>query len=373
MSQGIAFEFLDVGMGDGTLIQLPPWDSGPVWLVDFGERGSPFKIPAGDATLFLIDRITLLSKVRGFKGPFIDFLVLTHPDADHWNKTGWLIQGFNQNASDLWHTRAGWPQGTKLQIGTLVYGGEWGKYQHADQNLAALIVSVTKSFWTLADGDHDVYNTVSDTIKPRWVYNAGNPALETKIYLLSSNLPAKSGGDNNPKSIVLMVDYRGAKVILPGDAEARYVEPYIVGNYPKSFLKSMALKLAHHGSAYSSAPQFLAAVQPQVIFASGDRRWGHPYCNSISNAWSYLGSTVNRWYSCSKSGSDSDYESKDVPQNVCTNLWYVVTNPLGHTAKAPDGSMKTAPYGLYTGVQWRMQIEPDDKYYLSHTDQWPVP
>src|SRR5690348_8014282 len=102
MFTGISFEFMDVGMGDGTLVELPPAESGPNWLVDFGERGSPFKTPASDATLFLVDRITTNCYNRGLKtNPYLDFLVITHPDSDHWNKLDWLIEGRNADRTGL--------------------------------------------------------------------------------------------------------------------------------------------------------------------------------------------------------------------------------------------------------------------------------
>jgi competence protein ComEC len=376
MAYGIAVEFLDTGMGDSTLVQLPPWDRGPLWLVDFGEKGSPSKIPATDATLFLVSRIHEVCKNRGLQLPKVDFLCISHADGDHWNKLDWIIEGKTEDKKNLWEG-LGYPTGTKLSIDNLVFGGDWANdFEKRDLTLANLIKSrVTTKVWDLASGDHDVPDQFGN-VTPRWSYNLQDPDLATRIYLLSSNLPKKGEHDCNPKSLVLMFQYKQWKLILTGDAEAKTVEPAIIDYYKNSgtFLQAQALKLGHHGSAYSSSEAWLKAVKPAAIFASGDRRWGHPYCDPIARAIQVgsLGQTTNHWFTCSSSGSENDYESKTATLQICTNIWYVVTNKLGITLKGYDGNDHTGAYGLYTGVQWRLQLD-SDATYLTHTDQWPLP
>jgi competence protein ComEC len=376
MSEEILFNFLDVGMGDGTLVQIPPSDTGPLWLIDFGEKGSPFKIPIRDATKFLVTRITEVCKKRKVAEPTLDVLAISHADGDHWNKMDWIIEGKTDETTGLWEA-AGWKAGTKLKIKTLIFGGDWeGDYEKRYYDLAQLIWDRSTTVKKLADKDHD--KVKNSQVTPRWIYNSGDKDLETKVYLLSSNHPTKAyGGDCNPKSLVFMFQYRSYKVILTGDAESHVVEPAIIENYknaPSDFLKAYGLKLGHHGSAASSSEEWLKKVRPAAIFASGDRRWGHPYCNPITRALN-VGSIIdkdNRWYSCSSSGSENDYVSTISVKQICTNLWYVVTSKDGITRKYPNGTSYHAPYGEYTGVQWQLQIMSTGNPYITHTDQWPA-
>jgi competence protein ComEC len=376
MSNGMAFEFLDTGMGDGTLVEFPPWGSGPLWLVDFGERGSPFKVASRDATAFLVQRISDNAKARNLPGPFLDCLCITHADGDHWNKMGWLINGETDVTSKMWEAQ-GWGAGTKLKIDTLVFGGSWNKdYYRRDSALANLIWTQSKSYWPLADKDHDKPNDFG-YVAPRWTVNKGNSDLESYVYLLSSNLPSKgASGDCNTKSLVLMFRYKSRKMLLTGDAGSKLVEPQILKWYRDdsiNFLPCFGLKLGHHGSKASSSQAFLDEVKPAAVFASGDRRWGHPYCQPIERAQSVgnLGTISKHWYSCTKTGGDTDYDSNATTEAICTNLWYVVTTKPGITLTWPNGTKSFEPVGTYTGVQWVVQFEADDTVYFNHTKQWP--
>jgi beta-lactamase superfamily II metal-dependent hydrolase len=375
MPNGIAFQFLDVGMGDCTLVEMPPWDGGDLWLVDFGERGSPFKVAARDAMAFLVNQITLTCKQRKLQAPRIDYLFLTHSDLDHWNKLDWLIEGKTDIKTDLWKD-AGWPQGTTCRIGKVVYGGQWSDYSDKNATLAQLIKSTAGAMTSLANKDHDEPDN-KGKVAPRWHYEQRNEDLEVKVYLLGSNHPTKTASDPNPKSIVLMFEYQDYKVILTGDAEGHVAEPAIIKNYRDApgFLRCHALKLGHHGSAAASSEAWLKATKPAMVFATGDKRWGHPYCEAITRAQDAGGLTTGmaRWFSCAMTGSgaDNDYRSTNTRTNVCTNLWYVVTQKPNVTLPGPDGKNYTEAVGMYLGVQYRLQINPDGGPLLTVTPQWP--
>lgn len=226
MPDGIAFNFLDVGMGDGTLVEMPPCGNGPIVLVDFGENRSRFDIPYKDALKFLVKRINEICYNR-VCDPQIDHLFITHSDKDHWNKLHYLIDSFNP----------------KLKIKKLTVGGDWeGEYRNINKTIYkkinGAVVEGKNSKTILAHSQHDVIGF------PSWSYGGAN------IYLLSSNYPRKNSPDINNKSLVLMFEYDGRKVILPGDA-GKEVEEEIVGIYDPqnpNFLQSFGLKLGHHGS-----------------------------------------------------------------------------------------------------------------------------
>jgi competence protein ComEC len=377
MPNGIAFEFLDTGMGDGTLIQLPPWDRGGLCLFDFGERGSPFKVAARDATRFLVKRITEVSKNRGLDVPTLDVLFLSHPDGDHWNKVDWLIDGATDETTGLWEDE-GWDAGTTLHIRKLVFGGDWeDDYVWRNEERANVITAaVTAAGGTIqALGDADCDAPVDGVVTPRWIYRPGVANETVKIYLLSSNLPTRGAAATNPLSLVVMFEYQDRKVILTGDAESAVVEPAILETYEGTgFLKSLALKLGHHGSAGASSDAWLEAVGARAVFASGDRRWGHPYCVAIDRAigTGTLDDGAMHRYACS-APDGGDFTNHRTEKLVCTNLWYVVTDPDGETLEGPDGDYEHGDQGLYNGVQWRLQLDPGSDPYLSFTDAWPKP
>jgi competence protein ComEC len=78
----------------------------------------------------------------------------------------------------------------------------------------------------------------------------------------------------NNDSLVLRLSYRNSSVLLEGDAEYA-VEQRMASMHA---LKSDLLKVGHHGSATSSSPEFLRAVQPRwaVISVGARNTFGHP-------------------------------------------------------------------------------------------------
>lgn len=77
----------------------------------------------------------------------------------------------------------------------------------------------------------------------------------------------------NDSSLVIKVTYKSTSALLEGDAE-RKEENLVSQEEPRADL----LKVAHHGSATSTAPEFLAAVHPRfaVISVGARNVYGHP-------------------------------------------------------------------------------------------------
>ena len=80
--------------------------------------------------------------------------------------------------------------------------------------------------------------------------------------------------EQNDASVVLQVGYAQITVLLTADIDSG-VEQLLPGRTPT--LKADILKVAHHGSKYSSATTFLEQVQPsEAIISVGTNAYGHP-------------------------------------------------------------------------------------------------
>ncbi len=80
----MTFEFLDVGMGDSTLVIMKSGATTDLVLVDLGiQPFAKFKIGADDAAVYLVNTIAQYSKTT----PYITELFITHPDQDHYNRS----------------------------------------------------------------------------------------------------------------------------------------------------------------------------------------------------------------------------------------------------------------------------------------------
>ena len=93
--------------------------------------------------------------------------------------------------------------------------------------------------------------------------------------------------DENKLSLIVKAEYKGRSVLFTGDIDSEY-ENRLVDIYKNTpnrskklsgagGLHSDILKIAHHGSKYSSSGDFLSAVAPSVsVIQVGRNLYGHP-------------------------------------------------------------------------------------------------
>jgi len=89
-------------------------------------------------------------------------------------------------------------------------------------------------------------------------------------------------GDQNSDSVVVKLSYRNASLVLTGDADWR-AERKMLNSSLCLDLHADVLKLAHHGSRYSSREDFLDAVSPKVavISCGYENPYGHPHNETL--------------------------------------------------------------------------------------------
>lgn len=362
----MTFQFLDVGMGDGTLVIMTADKVGSkpeLALVDFGvHRLTKFKVGKSDALKYLVETIDEISKDRKEDEPYLDHMFITHPHADHYNAIKDLIQ-------------ADYPsyKGKALSIGRLTYGGPKDLY---DGDLIGYI-----SDFVVADAVDKLGSLYHSPVNPDGTVTPFTTFADekVKVYLLASNSPLKKAKDDyNQLSLCLMfADSNGNKVILMGDA-GNAIEKQIIKDYKAAkgnFLRAYGLKLGHHGSDTATSDEWVAAVQPKAVFASGDMVWAHPYCNAITRASKTVDSALAKhWYCCGKSlgGYKREYFNHNVFEQIFLNIWYFVDKPGGQWMVDDDGDEELGKEGLTYGVQWEMNFTVAGDPTIFSTDV-PVP
>lgn len=89
--------------------------------------------------------------------------------------------------------------------------------------------------------------------------------------------PLRKRASANNYSCVLLIEYRGQKILLPGDLEKEIEYQLLrIGGLPENI---QVLLAGHHGSLSSSSVEFVNLVKPeQVVYSSGfQNRYGHPH------------------------------------------------------------------------------------------------
>lgn len=220
-SKKMKVHFLDVGQGDSIFIQAP---NGKTMLIDAGtkEYGN-----------------TVVSYLKAQNVKKLDYIVATHPDADHIGGLNAVIQAF--------------------QVGEFINSGK----SHTTVTYEKLLETV------LSKNIRYKEPTVGETI---------NLDSEVKTQVLA--VDAKTSNTNDA-SIVLKLTYKNVSFLLMGDADTE-VEAQISKAYNVS---ATVLKAGHHGSSTSSSLSFLQKVKPEAIVLSyaKDNSYGHPHKEVMAN------------------------------------------------------------------------------------------
>ncbi len=89
--------------------------------------------------------------------------------------------------------------------------------------------------------------------------------------------------NSNSGSILFRLDYRGKSYLFTGDADIG-AESHLLASYPQE-LKADFLKAGHHGSRTSSSREFVRTVSPEEVWITASERnqWGFPHPEPMSH------------------------------------------------------------------------------------------
>jgi len=215
-------DFFDVGQGDAILLVTP---QGHQILIDGGPDSTILEKLADDFPFWDND---------------IDLIVLTHPERDHMRG---LIEVLNRYRVEniLW-------------TGIIRKTGDFKKWQKAIEKEGAEI------------------KTAESGQKIIW---SSDPNKFIEVLYPPENLAGQEIENSNDTSIVLHLFFDDISFLFTGDISEK-AEKKLIEN--GSDIGSNVLKVAHHGSKYSTSGSFLKEVLPDlaVIQVGKDNPYGHP-------------------------------------------------------------------------------------------------
>ena len=234
--------FLPIGQGDCTLIE---WNDGSVWLIDVGPPSHS------------LQRMLQREKIA-----HINHLFLSHPHADHMG-------------------------GLKYLLGEVTIGTFWTVREPI--NGETLYQSIFQRL--LEQGSEVRY---PDDMPPQ------------VVRFLHPKNKWKSGSKNhvNEESLVLELIIEGKKFLFTGDIGLESEEVLLEQEELSNGYD--VVKVAHHGSRFSSGKSFVEAVQAEhvVIMSGRENRFGHPH-----------ESTLFRWRKSKIWRTDEDGAITFTPEN----------------------------------------------------------
>ena len=224
----LTFAVLNIGQGDALYIEGP---TGVQVLVDGGPDSSVLtQLPA---VMPLLDRT-------------LDAVVATHPDADH---IGGLVDVLQ-----------------RYTVGAFIEPGIT-KHNATNDKLEAEVASESVPRYTARRG--------------MWLDLGGGARL--KILYPDWDVTHMDLKKDNDGGIVAHLVYGNTSVLLTADTSSA-VEEHLIAISTTTELQSTILKVAHHGSRFSSEPAFVSEISPQVavISVGAHNTYGHPTPQTLS-------------------------------------------------------------------------------------------
>ncbi|MBN1567326.1 MAG: ComEC/Rec2 family competence protein [Acidobacteria bacterium] len=221
--------FLDVGEGDSIVIHFP---DGRFWIIDAGGLRLP-PSHEGNAYSFDIGEAVVSRYLWHSWAPQIDRLILTHTDQDHAGGMPAVLKNFRVS--------------------------EFGYSGTGSDTILAAILSIVRE----------------KRIAPK-ILQAGMQDRIGAVNIRTHHPPADSGLQSaNDNSIVLHFSFGYFSALLTGDLEkAGEVKALL----QTGDLRSLLLKVAHHGSRSGTSDAFLDRVAPRwaVVSAGWNNPFSHP-------------------------------------------------------------------------------------------------
>lgn len=229
-SRGLQITCLDVGQGDGCVLKTP--------------EGQHALIDCGSSNQSEVGRYQLMTYLKNQGISYLDAILVSHTDQDHISGIRELLQ-FMKN--DL----------TTIRAGKLILPG-WEKKSEAYMELAELARRAGVKTMTGNTGD---------------VLQAGS----VQLVILAPEKGAL-GTDENEEGLVAEVRYGKFRGLFTGDIGAETERKLLERLEDVDFLK-----VAHHGSGYSTGDAFLQKTAPElaVISCSFRNTYGHPSVKTI--------------------------------------------------------------------------------------------
>ena len=232
-TQQLEVHHINVGQGESIYIELP---DGSDVLIDAGKSNYGSTV------------VNYLKEQE--KNIDIEYLIATHPDADH---IGGMSEVFKQ-----------------LNVKNFIYPTDAPHDTKTWQNVLSL-----------ADSEGC---TIKDST-PGTTFNIGGATMKFIQ-------PSVDYRDNNDDSVVTYLEYKDVNFMFTGDIEAEAEKDMVAQNL---VIDVDFMSVPHHGSKGSSTEAFLAKAKPEyaIVSVGADNSYGHPSADAL-NRYNAIGSKVYR-------------------------------------------------------------------------------
>ena len=295
--KSMTLKFINVGYGEAFLLQCPDsrFANGTFTMLIDGGSADPAEYADRSS-----GRIPFAEYAAEIGLDHIDLLVSTHTHEDHICASLPVAQKLCP--AQLWQSLPGdfYRDTCELDV-SVAQNPSQDKFLHALNDYRTLCDTVAQNGGRIcAVGAGD-----SGELCDGLTYRVFAPSAESVAALEKSlrDLYAEKDPDDflqklnaldakmNNYSVMLLLDYRGTRILLPGDTNCMGY-----GAIDLSQLRADIFKIGHHGQKDGVAPEQLQAIRPKAVVccASSDRRYNSAHPELMQ---SLLAQGISLWFS----------------------------------------------------------------------------
>ncbi len=253
---------IDVGCADCIALELPDGKKG---LVDFGTDTNS-NVTKG----YRVNAVNYIKEYvfDGAETGTFDFVVMTHPDADHYNNYELIFDTFQINKvyrPPVFYNKDNDAQTQK----EIQRAKDAGFMDNSATSFGDNYYTISTALYSkcldkiYAEPDCEVVFTLAPVAD---IISSSSKEYTIKFYGPRYLKYEKSSyNNNNSFSAVMSLEYNGHSIMLTGDA-TKEEEKDILDNC--TLPQVDVLKVGHHGSNTSSCVEFLNALKPKYAFIS---------------------------------------------------------------------------------------------------------
>jgi len=249
--------FIDVGQGDCILVELP---DNKKMIIDSGVDSDSKNA---------IESVLSKKNITTF-----DYVLLTHQDADHAANMDWILE--NYTCKFIFRPNNNSTHNSASSLPADFNTGFEDPHREPTRTYADFM---NKAYAELQNGQCatiEIFNKDSD-FSNDVIYNGTTYTYSFNFLTPTANRNEIQYEDYNDYSPIMLLEWKGKKVLFTGDAEKENIEEYIE-TYGSQYNVDV-LKMGHHGSRTSTTPELLDAIDPEyaVIQCGVGNTYKHPH------------------------------------------------------------------------------------------------
>ena len=276
--------FVDVGQGDCTIIELP---DGKTMVIDGGENNKKVETAIQ----------TFIDNTFGSDFKYFDYAILTHPDSDHCGSLDYVLDKYPARVVYRPNVEA---VGTKASPYT--DPGKADLSADAVSKNTAVYANAVKAMYYVGDDMTSVVYVTDPAVESQTITGGSGDDKYSFTFYTPLSTKYTGEGDWNNYSPVMILEYKGFKFAMSGDAEEKNLGEFVnklqaaksdgvtdkYDDFTDTYCVNV-IKAGHHGSRNATTEDYLKAITTETgaagvycVVSCGDgNSYGHPHSEAI--------------------------------------------------------------------------------------------